>query len=138
MYCRSQGFRLSRIFLIKSLISCSKSSVLLRGCVKTSSRGSEVLIEYLVPGGTIGVSKNVLELQKRFFPAPAQTGTHLIELGECLFKEELHTKGTTVNADLCFCISTLELIFLGKFGTVIPFAFEQKDGFLLKIAGHLG
>ena len=91
-----------------------------------------------MPGGTIGVPKNVLKLQERFLPAPAQTGTRLIELGECLFKEELHTKGTTVDADLCFHIPTLELIFLREFGSVIPFAFKQKDGFLFEVAGHLG
>ena len=98
----------------------------------------EVLTEYLVPGGTIGVPENVLELQERFLPASVQTGTPLIELGECLFKDKLHTEGTAVNADLCFCIPTLELIFLREFSSVIPFAFEQKDGFLFEVAGHLG
>ncbi len=75
-------------------------------------RFREVLAEYLVPGGTIGVSENVLELGERFLPAPVKPGTGLIELGECLFEEELNTKGTTVDADLCFRNSTLELIFL--------------------------
>ncbi len=96
-----------------------------------------MLVEYLVPGGTIGVPKNVLELQERFLPAPVQTHTRLIELGECLLKEELHTEGTTVNADLCFRIPTLELIFLRGFSSVIPFAFKQKDGFLSKLLAIL-
>jgi hypothetical protein len=71
-------------------------------------------------------------------PAPVQTGIRLIELGEGFLEEEFHTKSTAIDADLCVRISTLELIFLREFGTVIPSAFEQKDGFLLKIAGHLG
>ena len=79
-----------------------------------------------------------MELQKRLFPAPAQTGTRLIELGEGFLEEEFHTESTAINADLCFRISTLELIFLREFGTVTPSVFKQKDGFLLKIAGHLG
>ncbi len=97
-----------------------------------------MLAEYLVPGGTVGVSENVLELGERFLPAPVKPGTGLIKLGECLFEEELDTKGTTVDADICFCIPTLELIFLREFGSVIPFEFKQKDGFSFKVAGHLG
>ena len=81
---------------------------------------------------------NVLKLRERFLPAPVKPGTSLIELGECLLKEEFDTKGTTVDADLCFRIPTLELILLREFSSVIPFAFKQKDGFLFKVAGHLG
>ncbi len=54
-------------------------------------RFREMLAEYLVPGGTIGVSKNVLELGERFLLAAVKPGTGLIELGECLFEEELDT-----------------------------------------------
>ena len=89
-----------------------------------------------MPGGTIGVPKNVLELGERFLSAPVQPGTGLIELSECLLKEELHTEGTTVNADLCFRIPTLELVLLREFGSVILFAVKQKDGFLFE--SHLG
>ncbi len=71
-----------------------------------------MLAEYLVPGGRIQVSKNVLELQKRLFPAPVQTGSCLVKLGEGFLKEKIHPKSTAINADLCFSVSTLEFVLL--------------------------
>jgi hypothetical protein len=121
-YCRSRGFRLSSIFLIKSSIACWKSSFY---CESTSKPLLEVRGSARWVPRARWYNKSLLErfgTPKMSLPSSSSDGYPLGWTGRGFSWGKFHPESTAINADLCFSVK------MGSFWKLLAIFVKQNDG----------